>query len=283
MTKKGNIKKLYYRRHKQTLVTKHVDEVKGPQEPKRARSLMPLVNVNGTSPCLHSQSPFDFVSVESSTSLNCHSSDVRLSCERYKCHLCFTVVHTKSAMIGHFFVFHPSASSNISLKRQKMRVLLTKLSEVEIMKELCRDPREKTMVDSDEQLVSGWVIEHIPEIKIAGELVWAKLTGFPWWPGVILDDPKSKCHFRTSQSHSCVSAETEYHVLFFDKQSMQRAWIAESNLEAFQTDSQKSLTKPQSSKYKVRYAEAISWIHEVYDWSSSDRKKFFAVSLDGKS
>ena len=283
MTKKGNIQKLYYRRHKPTRVTRHVDEVKGPSEPKRARSQPPLVNgVNGTSTCLPSQSPSDAPSVVSSPS-NCHSTDVRFSCERYKCHVCATVVHTKSAMIGHFFVFHPSVNSNMSLKRQTMRVLLTKLTEVEIMRELCLDPLETKVVDSDVQLVSGWFIEHIPEIKVAGELVWAKLTGFPWWPGVILDDPKAKCHFRASRSHSCTSAETEYNVLFFDKQSMQRAWIAESNLATFQTESDFSLSKQQSSKYKVRFSHAISWATEVYDWSSSDRKKFFAGSLEGKT
>lgn len=262
-----------------------MDEVKGASEPKRARSQLSLVNgVNGTSSCFRSQSPSDAPSVtSSSSSSNCHSTDVRFSCERYKCHVCATVVHTKSAMIGHFFVFHPSVSSNMSLKRQKMRVLLTKTTDVETVRELCLDPLDTTVVDSDVQLVNGWFIEHIPEIKVAGELVWAKLTGFPWWPGVLSDDPKSKCHFRTSQSHSCASAETEYNVLFFDKQSMQRAWIAESNLAAFHTDNQKSLSKQQSAKYKVRFAEAISWATEVYDWSSSDRKKFFAASFKGKT
>ena len=165
-----------------------------------------------------------------------------------------------------------------------MRVLLRKITDIEIMREMCLDPlgslNQISAVDSDVQVVSGWLIEHIPEIKIAGELVWAKLAGFPWWPGVIIDDPKTECHFRNSDT--CASAEPEYNVLFFDKHSMQRAWVSESNLMAYQTSDQKSLSKQQSSKYKIRFAVAIEWAAEVYDWSSSDRKKFFAAGFEGK-
>lgn len=260
-------------------------ELSVPTEPKRARSQSPLTNgVNGTSPCLRSHAPSDTSSISSScnSSSKGHITDIRFSCERFKCHVCATVVHTKSAMMGHFFVFHPTMSLDTSLKRQKMGVLLTKLTEDEIMREMLPDPLD-TSVDGDIHLTSGFIIEHVPEIKVAGELVWAKLTGFPWWPGVILDDPRTKCHFRTARPHSCASAETEYNVLFFDKQSMQRAWIAESNLETYQTDHQKHLTKPQSNKFKVRFSEANAWAAEVYDWSTSERRKFFASSFEGKT
>ena len=290
----GNIQKLYYRSHKPTLVAGIVDgEVKGNSEPKRARLQAPLLNsVDGTSSCLptHTQSPSDApsdapsVSSRSSSS-DCRPTDVPFSCTRYKCHVCATVVLTKSAMMGHFFVFHPSVSFSMSLIKQKMIVLLTKLkmTEIEVTRDLCMDPIVNTAVNGHEPLDSGWLIEHIPEIKVAGELVWAKLTGFPWWPGVILDNAESKCHFRTSQIRSSPSAETEYNVLFFDKQSMQRAWISESNLEAYQPDNQKSLTKQQSNKYKARFSEALAWAAEVYDWSSSDRRRFFDASFKGKT
>lgn len=40
-----------------------------------------------------------------------------------------------------------------------------------------------------------------------GELVWAKLQDFPWWPGMICKHPKSKKLINT--------AKNEVHIQFF--------------------------------------------------------------------
>lgn len=52
------------------------------------------------------------------------------------------------------------------------------------------------------------------ELKIC-DLVWAKLEGYPWWPSLICQDPKSKKHVKG----------TDVHVQFFDNPPT-RAWIS---------------------------------------------------------
>lgn len=44
-----------------------------------------------------------------------------------------------------------------------------------------------------------------------GDIVWAKLDNFPWWPGMICDDPKIK------SLEMIDSGKRNLHVLFFGK------------------------------------------------------------------
>lgn len=50
-----------------------------------------------------------------------------------------------------------------------------------------------------------------------GSLVWAKLSGYPWWPSVVCSAPGKKSPYR----------KDEIHVQFFDT-PVTRAWISES-------------------------------------------------------
>ncbi|XP_070560796.1 zinc finger CW-type PWWP domain protein 1-like isoform X2 [Ptychodera flava] len=62
-----------------------------------------------------------------------------------------------------------------------------------------------------------------------GSLVWARMQGFPWWPGMLEEDPDTECFYETDGASLYPK---KYHVVFFgDKVS--RAWVSSNNVEAF--------------------------------------------------
>ncbi|KAK3731029.1 hypothetical protein RRG08_066045 [Elysia crispata] len=64
--------------------------------------------------------------------------------------------------------------------------------------------------------------EHICTKFTIGSLVWAKMDGYPWWPGMIEADPDYDTYFELLTEKSMVPFQ--YHVTFFDDH-VSRAWI----------------------------------------------------------
>ncbi len=51
-----------------------------------------------------------------------------------------------------------------------------------------------------------------------GTFVWARLQGYPWWPGVVMPDPRSSLCYDDRRGAR--------HILFFERSSkLQRAWV----------------------------------------------------------
>jgi hypothetical protein len=235
-----------------------------------------------------SGAPSEYSSASSASSFS-ESSTTKLvrKCARYRCNICGTTVYTQSAMMGHLFVEHPMVKSPRSLKRQRMTVILDRLSQADVDKHCRLSNINDTEAETDNvvgdgsgrlEMVDGWLIEHVPDVMVNGDVVWAKLNGFPWWPGLLIHEPGNTfLHFRRPQE----SDEIEYHVLFFDdKTCLQRAWLSESNVIPFESKSQKKMAGKTAIKYKKRMDEAIKWVDEVSDWSSPERRQFFSSKMD---
>jgi DNA mismatch repair protein MSH6 len=54
----------------------------------------------------------------------------------------------------------------------------------------------------------------------AGDIVWAKLEGHPWWPSLVANHPKTKIHVKKEGKSRLV------HVQFFDDPPS-RGWVKE--------------------------------------------------------
>ena len=65
-----------------------------------------------------------------------------------------------------------------------------------------------------------------------GDLAWARIGHYPFWPGIITIEPNSsKKYTRVLKKHG--SLRREYHLQFFEE-PVQRAWVEQSNIIKFE-------------------------------------------------
>lgn len=91
---------------------------------------------------------------------------------------------------------------------------------------------DMTVVD-DEKVAIKEEVEEENESKIEpeetskggqlreGEIIWAKLSGYPWWPSMVCEHPKSK-KFKSKDENN----EDKIHVQFFGEPPS-RDWVLE--------------------------------------------------------
>ncbi|KAI8500455.1 Zinc finger CW-type PWWP domain protein 1 [Branchiostoma belcheri] len=80
---------------------------------------------------------------------------------------------------------------------------------------------EKTEADWSE-------LEFVDTCYVEGSLVWAKMPGYPWWPGMVEEDPDDQAYYETDSRQKPI----RYHVVFFGK-TVSRAWIPERSVQPF--------------------------------------------------
>ena len=65
-----------------------------------------------------------------------------------------------------------------------------------------------------------------------GDLAWARISHYPYWPAVITIEPNSsKKYTNVLEKHG--SLRREYHFQFFEE-PVQRAWVEQSNIIKFE-------------------------------------------------
>ncbi|XP_075925379.1 uncharacterized protein LOC116948411 isoform X5 [Petromyzon marinus] len=87
-----------------------------------------------------------------------------------------------------------------------------------------------------------------------GSLVWAKQFGYPWWPGMVENDPETEKYFLASKKKGVM----KYHVTFFDNVSS-RSWIPTYFIKPFENSMENMFsTKGQNGRYFTkRIADAV--------------------------
>ncbi|XP_049565392.1 histone-lysine N-methyltransferase NSD2 isoform X7 [Orcinus orca] len=92
-----------------------------------------------------------------------------------------------------------------------------------------------------------------------GDLVWSKVSGYPWWPCMVSDDPL--LHSYTKLKGQKKSAR-QYHVQFFGD-APERAWIFEKSLVAFEGEGQFANLCQESAKQAPTKAEKIKLLKPI--------------------
>ncbi|XP_075969811.1 uncharacterized protein LOC142972498 [Anticarsia gemmatalis] len=110
----------------------------------------------------------------------------------------------------------------------------------------------------------------------AGSLVWARLTGWPWWPAMVDDCPDAE-QFYWLDGFSDIP--THYNVVFFDNMEVTRAWIAPENLKPYAVNKNTFKHLPKNKKFHSRLRTAMSQADEAENMTLAKRlDKFSFIS-----
>ena len=147
----------------------------------------------------------------------------------------------------------------------------------EFQKESINESQRHQFNDKDNKIPSK--VMHVESVKPStvkpkvfdyeheiGELVWAKMPGYPAWPALIVMEHKSQTFKKTVSSKKKKKFVLHLHVLFLNYKD-QVAWIPASNINKYHfTSSSKHLSKKDS-----RIKEAVAQANMFVPLSCSDR------------
>uniref|UniRef100_A0A8C1WJ54 Histone-lysine N-methyltransferase NSD3 n=1 Tax=Cyprinus carpio TaxID=7962 RepID=A0A8C1WJ54_CYPCA len=118
-----------------------------------------------------------------------------------------------------------------------------------------------------------------------GDLVWAKVGTYPWWPCMVSSDPQSNVHIRLNKR-----GVKEYHVQFFGSVP-ERAWIHEKRTVVYKGESQfdelqaetlrkatnptekQKLLKPQSQKERAQWEVGVGHAEAALQMTREERNE----------
>uniref|UniRef100_A0A673L497 Histone-lysine N-methyltransferase NSD3 n=1 Tax=Sinocyclocheilus rhinocerous TaxID=307959 RepID=A0A673L497_9TELE len=118
-----------------------------------------------------------------------------------------------------------------------------------------------------------------------GDLVWAKVGTYPWWPCMVSSDPQSNVHIRLNKR-----GVKEYHVQFFGSVP-ERAWIHEKRIVVYKGESQfeelqaetlrkatnptekQKLLKPQSQKERAQWEVGVGHAEAALQMTREERNE----------
>ncbi|XP_053314167.1 histone-lysine N-methyltransferase NSD2 isoform X2 [Spea bombifrons] len=124
---------------------------------------------------------------------------------------------------------------------------------------------------------------------LIGDMVWSKVSGYPWWPCMVTADPVLHSHTKIKGQKKNVR---QYHVQFFGN-APERAWIFEKSLMSFKgeyeydqlcqesakqapTKAEKiKLLKPISGKIRAQWDIGIQQAKEALTMTTEERKEKF--------
>ncbi|XP_053378507.1 uncharacterized protein LOC123526477 [Mercenaria mercenaria] len=97
--------------------------------------------------------------------------------------------------------------------------------------------------------------EHIYTKFAEGSVVWAKMTGYPWWPAMVEIDPDAETFFSIDSDDSMIP--THYHVVFFDEH-VSRTWVKADHVKMFTGSEENDGILYQVSKKRSSYKKDIT-------------------------
>ncbi|XP_050803309.1 histone-lysine N-methyltransferase NSD2 isoform X2 [Gopherus flavomarginatus] len=99
---------------------------------------------------------------------------------------------------------------------------------------------------------------HVLKYNI-GDLVWSKVSGYPWWPCMVSADPLLHSYTKLKGQKKSFR---QYHVQFFGD-APERAWIFEKSLVSFKGEQQFEQLCQESAKQALLKAEKIKMLKPV--------------------
>ncbi|XP_068608104.1 histone-lysine N-methyltransferase NSD2 [Brachionichthys hirsutus] len=137
----------------------------------------------------------------------------------------------------------------------------------------------------------------LPITFSVGELVWTKVSGFPWWPCMVTTDPECNSHFKQKPKASNSKPGLLYHVQYFGE-NPERGYTSEKNMVSFTTEHQyhelsqrnkrpafrivHTKTAPSvPRKLQAQWSAGVLQANEALGMSPGERVANFAFLYDG--
>lgn len=120
-----------------------------------------------------------------------------------------------------------------------------------------------------------------------GSMVWSKMKGFPWWPGMVDYCPDSQEYYWIEETIS-KTEPTFYNVVYFEGKGSEvsRAWVKADNIIKMTVpiEQPKSSTSPKAGPLKNKLVTAIEMATDAKRMSREERleKYSFAALFKGK-
>ncbi|XP_076670694.1 uncharacterized protein LOC143370000 [Andrena cerasifolii] len=83
----------------------------------------------------------------------------------------------------------------------------------------------------------------------AGSIVWAHVTGYPWWPGMVSDCPDTFAYYKLAKNSLQPS---QYHIIFIQEEKFEYAWLQKKDIKPFMSITYKELIK-KTKYHRVDY------------------------------
>ncbi|XP_041133705.1 histone-lysine N-methyltransferase NSD2-like [Polyodon spathula] len=130
-----------------------------------------------------------------------------------------------------------------------------------------------------------------------GDVVWTKVSGYPWWPCMVATDPNLNHHIKLKGQNSRTSVQ--YHVQFLGN-APERAYIYEKNIVPFEGQEQykglcqesakqatsrsekKKLLKPVSVKLRTQWDFGITQAQEALEMTLEKRVAKYTFVYENK-
>ncbi|XP_069488236.1 histone-lysine N-methyltransferase NSD2 isoform X2 [Ambystoma mexicanum] len=119
-----------------------------------------------------------------------------------------------------------------------------------------------------------------------GDLVWAKVSGYPWWPCMVSTDPVLNGHTKLKGQKK---SSWQYHVQFFGN-APERAWISEKSLVTFKGSQQFDELCQESIKLATTKAEKTKLLKPIsgklrnqWEMGLEQAKEALVMSVEGRN
>ncbi|XP_063780869.1 histone-lysine N-methyltransferase NSD2 isoform X2 [Pseudophryne corroboree] len=101
--------------------------------------------------------------------------------------------------------------------------------------------------------------EETPYKFSVGDLVWSKVSGYPWWPCMVTSDPVLHSHTQIKGQKKSI---LQYHVQFFGN-APERAWIFEKSIVPFKGEQEYDHLCQESAKQTPNKAEKLKLLKPI--------------------
>ncbi|XP_072262668.1 histone-lysine N-methyltransferase NSD2 isoform X2 [Pyxicephalus adspersus] len=152
----------------------------------------------------------------------------------------------------------PEENESKIKKERKRKSIKFDTSEEKCDNEADSAPADKSVSDLDTS-VEQKDLEETPCKFTVGDLVWSKVSGYPWWPCMVTSDPVLHSHTKIKGQKKSFR---QYHVQFFGN-APERAWIFEKSIVPYTGEHEYEQLCQESAKQATSKAEKIKLLKPI--------------------